>query len=112
MPCSPPAQSNVTTREENGIALMEQVVERENLLEALRRVERNRGAAGVDGMEIKSFRPFLMDNWQRIREDLLSGTYKPMPVRRVEMPKPDGGIRLLGIPTVQDRLIQQALLQI
>ncbi|UNO50569.1 group II intron reverse transcriptase/maturase [Alicyclobacillus acidoterrestris] len=106
------ARPRGTTREENPIDLMEQVVERENLLEALRRVERNKGAAGVDGMEIKSFRPFLMDNWSRIREELLRGTYKPMPVRRVEIPKPDGGIRMLGIPTVQDRLIQQALLQV
>jgi RNA-directed DNA polymerase len=82
------------------------------MLMALHRVERNKGAAGVDGMEIKSLRPFLLNNWTYIRNQLLNGTYQPEPVRRVEIPKPDGGIRLLGIPTVLDRLIQQALLQV
>lgn len=113
VPSFPPARPNEPTREESCIDLMEQVVERENLLSALRRVEKNKGAAGVDGMEIKSLRPFLMENWQRIRSELLHGTYQPLPVRRVEIPKPDGGgKRMLGIPAVLDRLLQQALLQI
>lgn len=97
---------------EDGYDLMERVVSRSNMLRALRRVEQNKGAAGVDGMEIKFLRPYLKDHWPRIKEELRTGTYQPMPVRRVEIPKPDGGIRLLGIPTVLDRLIQQALLQV
>ncbi len=96
----------------DGTDLMEKVVERSNMLRALRRVESNKGAAGVDGMEIKSLRPYLKEHWPRIKEELLKGTYKPQPVRRVEIPKLDGGIRQLGIPTVLDRLIQQALLQV
>ncbi|MED3923388.1 reverse transcriptase domain-containing protein, partial [Priestia aryabhattai] len=91
---------------------MERVISRGNLLSALRRVEKNKGAAGVDGMEIKSLRPYLLDHWPEIRHQLLNGTYQPQPVRRVEIPKPDGGVRLLGIPTVLDRLLQQALLQV
>ncbi|MDI6814166.1 MAG: group II intron reverse transcriptase/maturase [Desulfitobacteriaceae bacterium] len=91
---------------------MEWVVARDNMARALHRVESNKGAAGVDGMTIESLRPFLKDHWPEIREQLLNGTYQPKPVRRVEIPKPDGGIRLLGIPTVLDRLIQQALLQV
>jgi retron-type reverse transcriptase len=81
---------------------MEKVVERSNMLRALHRVESNKGAAGVDGMEIKTLRPYLKEHWPRIREELLKGTYRPQPVRRVEIPKPDGGVRLLGIPTVLD----------
>lgn len=84
--------------------LMERVVERSNMLRALHRVESNKGAAGVDGMEIKSLRPYLKEHWPRIREELLKGTYRPQPVRRVEIPKPDGGVRQLGIPTVLDDL--------
>lgn len=112
VPSSSQARTKEPTREVRYDHLMEQVVERNNLLQALYRVEKNKGAAGVDGMAIKSLRPFLMDNWIRIREALLNGTYQPLPVRRVEIPKPDGGMRLLGIPTVVDRLIQQALLQV
>lgn len=97
---------------EDGTDLMERVVERGNMLRALRRVEQNKGAAGVDGMGVKELRPYLQEHWPRLKEQLLTGTYKPLPVRRVEIPKPDGGIRLLGIPTALDRLIQQALLQI
>lgn len=85
-----------------GTELMEKVVERSNMLRALHRVESNKGAAGVDGMEIKNLRPYLKEHWPRIREELLKGTYRPQPVRRVEIPKPDGGVRLLGIPTVLD----------
>ncbi len=83
---------------------MEKVVERSNMLRALHRVESNKGAAGVDGMAIKSLRPYLKEHWPRIREELLKGTYRPQPVRGVEIPKPDGGVRQLGIPTVLDDL--------
>jgi len=111
VPSISPAQTRATTREENCTHLMEQVVERQNMLSALRRVESNKGASGTDGMTTESLRPFLKEQWPGVREQLLNGTYQPKPVRRVEIPKPDGGIRLLGIPTVTDRLIQQALLQ-
>ena len=96
----------------SGNFLMEKAVERSNMLRALRRVKQNRGSCGVDGMELKEFMPYLMDHWPAIREQLLRDAYHPSPVRRVEIPKPDGGVRLLGIPTVVDRLIQQALLQV
>lgn len=92
--------------------LMERVLERENLKRATRRVEQNKGAPGIDGITVENLRPYIRENWDRIRAELLTGTYKPQPVRRIEIPKPDGGVRLLGIPTVIDRLIQQAMLQI
>jgi len=91
---------------------MEMAVARENMQAALRRVEQNKGAAGVDGLKIADLRPFLKAKWPEIRGQLLGDSYRPMPVRRVEIPKPDGGTRLLGIPTLLDRLIQQALLQV
>jgi len=92
--------------------LLDEILQRENLLEALRRVERNKGAPGVDGMTVEQLGPYLKEHWSRIREELLSGTYRPQPVRKVEIPKPGGkGTRTLGIPTVLDRFIQQALLQ-
>lgn len=78
---------------------------------ALHQVVRNKGAAGIDGMEVRELKPFLRENWERVRGELLKGVYKPKPVRRVEIPKPEGVVRLLGIPTVLDRLIQQALQQ-
>lgn len=106
------AQGTVTTHEGGEGALLERVLERENLLRALRRVERNGGAPGIDGMTVEELRPFLRSHWARIREELLLGCYRPQPVRRVEIPKPGGGMRQLGIPTVLDRLIQQALLQV
>ncbi len=92
--------------------LMEKVVERENMRVALKRVERNRGAPGIDGLSTEELRSYLRINWSGIKEKLLTGTYKPSPVRRVEIAKSDGGTRTLGIPTVADRLIQQALLQV
>ncbi len=92
--------------------LMEEVVERENLKEALRRVKANKGSPGVDGMTVCGLPEYLKQQWPTLREQLLSGTYKPQPVRRVEIPKPDGGVRKLGIPTVLDRFIQQAVMQI
>jgi RNA-directed DNA polymerase len=93
--------------------LMEEVVEGKNLREAYRRVVRNGGAAGVDGMTVDELKPYLQRQWPKIKEQLLGDRYKPQPVRRVEIPKPGGrGVRLLGIPTVVDRLIQQAMLQV
>ena len=92
--------------------LMEEVVERENLKEALKRVKANKGSPGVDGMTVHALPDHLKEHWPAIREQLLSGTYEPQPVRRVEIPKPDGGVRKLGIPTVLDRLIQQAVMQV
>ena len=91
---------------------MEEVCERENLKEALRRVKANKGSAGVDGMTVGGISDYLKQHWPAIREQLLNGTYEPKPVRRVEIPKPDGGVRKLGIPTVLDRLIQQAVMQV
>ena len=80
--------------------MMEEIVERENLKEALRRVKANKGAPGVDGMTVNKLDDHLKQHWPAIREQLLSGTYRPKPVKRVEIPKPDGGVRKLGIPTV------------
>jgi RNA-directed DNA polymerase len=92
---------------------MEEVVRRENVLAAHRRVVRNGGAPGIDGRSVEDLMPFCQAHWARIRKELLSGTYQPQPVRRVEIPKPGGkGKRTLGIPTVLDRMIQQALLQV
>jgi RNA-directed DNA polymerase len=91
---------------------MERVVDRENLLTALRNVKRNGGAPGMDGMTVKELPDYLKREWRKIRERLTSGTYIPSPVKRVEIPKPGGGIRKLGIPTVLDRFIQQAILQV
>ncbi|MFQ5696441.1 MAG: group II intron reverse transcriptase/maturase, partial [Terriglobia bacterium] len=92
---------------------MEEVLRRENLRAAHARVVRNGGAPGIDGMTVEALMPYCREHWGRIREDLLSGTYMPQAVRRVEIPRPDGkGTRTLGIPTVLDRLIQQALLRV
>ena len=92
--------------------LMEEVCERENCKQALKRVKANKGSAGMDGMTVQQLPEYLKQYWPAIREQLLSGTYKPQPVRRVEIPKPDEGVRKLGIPTVLDRLIQQAVMQV
>jgi RNA-directed DNA polymerase len=98
---------------DEALRLMDKVVSRENLLAAYRRVVRNAGAPGVDGMTVQELLAYCRQHWQAIRERLLDGTYVPMPVRKVEIPKPGGkGMRTLGIPTVLDRLIQQALLQV
>jgi RNA-directed DNA polymerase len=91
---------------------MEEVCERENLKRALQRVKANKGSAGIDGMTVEELPGYLAQHWPAIREQLLSGSYRPQPVRRVEIPKPDGGVRQLGIPTVLDRFIQQAVLQV
>jgi RNA-directed DNA polymerase len=93
--------------------LMEEVCERENLKEALRQVKANKGSPGVDGMTVVALSDYLRRHWPVIREQLLNGTYEPQPVRRVEIPKPDGGgVRKLGIPNVLDRFLQQAVMQV
>lgn len=93
----------------SGEGVWERVFERNNLFQALKRVEGNGGAPGIDGMRVQEMRPWLKEHWLEVRAALDEGRYKPSPVRRVEIPKPDGGVRLLGIPTVTDRLIQQAI---
>jgi len=92
--------------------LMEEVCERENCLQAFKRVKSNKGSPGIDGMKVEQLPGHLKEHWPAIREQLLSGTYKPQPVKRVEIPKPDGGVRQLGIPTVLDRMVQQAVMQV
>jgi RNA-directed DNA polymerase len=92
--------------------LMEEVCERENLKEALRRVKANKGSPGIDGMTVGALADYLKQHWPALREQLLNGTYKPQPVKRAEIPKPAGGVRKLGIPTVLDRFIQQAVMQV
>ena len=94
------------------VGLWEQIFSRSNLLSALARVQTNKGAPGVDGMTVEALPEHLKAHWESIRAKLEAGSYRPSPVRRVEIPKPNGGIRLIGIPTVQDRLIQQAMHQI
>jgi RNA-directed DNA polymerase len=93
--------------------MLEQILSRENLLQALKRVEANKGSHGVDGISVKSLREYTLQHWQTLRQAIEEGTYKPSPVRRVEIPKPSGGgVRKLGIPTVIDRMIQQAIAQV
>ncbi len=91
---------------------MEEVCERENLRAALQRVRGNKGSPGMDGMTVDQLPDYLKQHWPAIRERLLKGTYEPQPVKRVEIRKPDGGVRKLGIPTVLDRFIQQAVMQV
>jgi len=114
LPVTDPRAEPSPTRDEgkSNVELWEQVWARENLTKALKRVESNRGAPGTDGMTVKDLRAYLKEHWLEIRAALESGAYKPTPVRRVEIPKPDGGVRLLGIPTVIDRLLQQAIAQV
>jgi group II intron reverse transcriptase/maturase len=95
-----------------GDGLMERVLSRPNLKAALKRVRKNKGSPGVDGMTTEGLLPYLWENWARIREELLAGRYQPSPVLRRQIPKSGGGVRELGIPTVLDRFIQQALLQV
>jgi len=92
--------------------LMEEVCGRENCLRALERVKANKGSPGIDGRKVGELSDYLKQHWPAIREQLLSGTYQPQPVKRVEIAKPDGGVRKLGIPTVLDRFIQQAVMQV
>jgi len=106
-----PAQVEETSREGQD-DLLEKMLGRENLQLALKRVRQNGGAAGVDGKTVQELPGWLRDHWPEVKDQLLTGAYRPMPVKRVEIPKPGGGTRLLGIPTVLDRLLQQALLQV
>jgi RNA-directed DNA polymerase len=106
-----PATTTVESQAADG-PLMEAIVERDNLKKALAHVKRNKGAAGIDGMNLDALAPHLKEHWPAIRAQLLEGTYKPQPVRRVEIPKVSGDTRSLGIPTVLDRFIQQAVLQV
>jgi RNA-directed DNA polymerase len=108
----PPTANRTSQHPVPDIPLLEQICERENLIQAWDRVRSNGGAAGVDDLTIEQTGEQLPTLWPTIRDQLLQGTYQPQPVRRVEIPKPDGGVRLLGIPTVLDRLIQQAILQV
>ena len=101
---APESTSNVT--------LMERVLARANLQRALKQVRSNRGAPGIDGMSVDALPGYLREHWTQIRAQLVAGSYRPQPVRRVEIPKPDGRKRLLGIPTVLDRFIQQAIAQV
>ncbi|MBS3995649.1 MAG: group II intron reverse transcriptase/maturase [Alkaliphilus sp.] len=91
--------------------LLEKILARDNMMKAMKRVIANKGSHGVDGMKYDELRRFVVDNWLKIKQKLLEGRYIPSPVRRIEIPKPDGGTRLLGIPTVLDRMIQQAIAQ-
>ena len=97
---------------DDGARLMERVVARDNVLVALKRVQRNKGSPGIDGMTVEALREHLRATWPELREQLLAGTYRPQPVKRQLIPKSDGGMRELGIPTALDRFIQQALLQV
>jgi len=105
------ARTDVESRAAVGPS-MEAIVERNNLRKALARVKANKGAAGIDGMTVEDLAPYLKEHWPTIRVQLLDGTYKPQPVQRVEIPKASGGQRPLGIPTVLDRFIQQAVMQV
>lgn len=103
---------NPSNSQDSEMQLMERCVSRENMRAAWKRVMQNRGAAGVDGKSIEDTGKELKQTWVDVRQELLDGTYQPLPVRSVEIPKPGGGVRQLGIPTVRDRLVQQCILQI
>jgi len=104
--------ANCATENSAREQLMEEVCGRENCLRALRRVKANKGSPGIDDMRVGKLPGYLKQHWPGLREQLLRGTYRPQPVRRVEIAKPDGGVRKLGIPTVLDRFIQQAVMQV
>jgi RNA-directed DNA polymerase len=107
-----PTAKGATERPASHEQLMEEVGERENCWQAYKRVKANKGSPGIDGRKVGELSGYLKQHWPTIREQLLSGSYQPQPVRRVEIPKPDGGVRKLGLPTVLDRLIQQAVMQV
>lgn len=107
-----PARGDTAAHPARAVGLWEQMLSRDNLARALRRVEQNAGAAGIDGMSTSELRPWLHCHWPEVRSQLDAGTFRPQPVRRVTIPKPGGGQRMLGVPTVLDRLVQQAVLQV
>jgi RNA-directed DNA polymerase len=108
----PPTAARASERPANTDQLMEEVVERANLTAALRRVKANKGSPGVDGMTVQQLPGYLTEHWPALRDQVLQGTYRPQPVKRVEIAKPGGGVRKLGVPTVLDRFLQQAVLQV
>lgn len=108
----PLAATRIPERPANTGPSMEEVVERANLKAALQRVKANKGSPGIDGMTVDELPGYLTEHWPALRDLLLQGTYRPQPVKRVEIPKPDGGTRKLGVPTVLDRFLQQAVLQV
>jgi retron-type reverse transcriptase len=109
---SDPALDDTAAHPAEAGSLWEQLLSRGNLAEALRRVEQNAGAAGIDGMSTKELRPWLHSHWSEVRSALDAGTYQPQPARRVMIPKPSGGMRKLGVPAAVDRLICQAIAQV
>lgn len=111
VPSSSPAQVAPSSREDQN-DLLEQMLEGQNLRLAYKRVVQNGGAPGVDSVTVAELQAYLKTHWEMVKTKLLAGDYQPMPVKRVEIPKPGGGVRMLGIPTVMDRLLQQALLQV
>lgn len=106
------SEKDANNGKEYPMKLLEKILDRDNMNRALKRVKANKGKPGIDGMTVDELLPFLKENWDQIKQALMDGTYRPQPVRRVEIPKPDGGVRLLGIPTVLDRLIQQGIAQV
>ena len=110
-PSSSSTQVAPSSREDHS-DLLEQMLEGRNLRDAYKRVVQNAGAPGVDGVTVAELQAYLKTYWETVKTELLAGTYRPAPVRRVEIPKPGGSVRLLGIPTVMDRFLQQALLQV
>jgi len=110
-PSSSSAQNDHSSRE-GQYELLERMLEENNLRLAYKRVKQNGGAPGVDQVTVEQLQAHLWERWETVKTELQTGTYRPMPVKRVEIPKPGGGVRLLGIPTVMDRLIQQALMQV
>ena len=105
----------ITATEEpiqNTASLIEAMLERENMVKAYKQVVRNKGAPGVNGMTTEDLKDYLKEHWLQLRDEVLSGRYRPSPVKEVEIPKPGGGVRKLGIPTVVDRLLQQAIYQV
>ncbi len=109
---SPMSKEGRNDGSEYGSDLLERILSRNNLNNAYKRVKANKGSHGIDGMTVDELLQYLKEHGQNLRQSLLEGTYKPQPVRRVEIPKPGGGKRLLGIPTIVDRVFQQAIAQI
>lgn len=106
-----PTTSIMNKSQQTEAALLEEILSKDNMIKAFNAVRKNKGGPGVDGMTVNGLRTFLKSHWLQVKSSLMQGTYKARAVKRIEIPKPNGGIRELGIPTVLDRLIQQAILQ-